>query len=242
MSGGIDWFRWHHGSVTDPKFQLVAKKSGASLSDVLAVWTYLLEKASAAEFRGCFGEVDCESVDCLFGFDEGKTDAILFQMVDRKLIADEYIVAWEKRQVKRERESDNSSERVKAFREKQRQVTPSNASDEQETPREEKRREEVNTTASPVGFAEFWSAYPKKKNKGDAEKAWKVVKPNADLLAKILKAVEVAKAGNDWRKDGGQFIPFPATWLRAKGWEDGETEQAAPKPFDRNAWLRDLMS
>ena len=99
-----------------------------------------------------------------------------------------------------------------------------------------------NTIASPSGFAEFWAAYPKKKNKGDAEKAWKVVKPSADLLAKILKAVEVAKAGNDWRKDNGQFIPFPATWLRAKGWEDGETEQAAPKPFDRNEWLRNLMA
>lgn len=24
MAGGIDWFRWHHGSVTDPKLQLVA--------------------------------------------------------------------------------------------------------------------------------------------------------------------------------------------------------------------------
>ena len=99
-----------------------------------------------------------------------------------------------------------------------------------------------NTTASPSGFAEFWSAYPKKKNKGDAEKAWKGAKPNADLLAKILKAVEVAKAGNDWRKDNGQYIPFPATWLRAKGWEDGETEQAAPKPFDNKAWLKELLS
>ena len=142
MASGIDWFRWHHGSVTDPKFQLVAKKSGSTLPDVLAVWTYLLEKASAAEFRGCFGETDCESVDCLFGFDDGKTESIMLQMVERKLIADEFIVAWEKRQVKRERESDNSSDRVKAFREKQRHVTPSNANDAQETPREEESREE----------------------------------------------------------------------------------------------------
>ena len=31
MAGGIDWFRWHHGSVTDPKFQLVARKSKQAL-------------------------------------------------------------------------------------------------------------------------------------------------------------------------------------------------------------------
>lgn len=102
MASGIDWFRWHHGSVTDPKFQLVARKAAASLPDVLAVWAYLLEQASAAEFRGCFGDVDCEAIDCLFGFDDGKTDAIMVQMAERKLIADEYVVAWEKRQPKKE--------------------------------------------------------------------------------------------------------------------------------------------
>lgn len=144
MAGGIDWFRWHHGSVTDPKFQLVARRSGASLPEVLAVWTYLLEKASAADFRGCFGEIDAEAVDCLFGLSDGATEAILGAMVDRKLIADEYIVAWDKRQPKRERPEDNSADRVRAFREKQRQSEQCNATERHETPRGEKRREEKN--------------------------------------------------------------------------------------------------
>lgn len=147
MASGIDWFRWHHGSVTDPKFQLVARKSGVSLPDVLAVWAYLLEKASASDFRGCFGEVDCESVDFLFGFDDGTTDLILGEMVSRKLIADEYIVAWEKRQPKRERDDSTAAER----KQKQRdlasvgvvfEVTPCHAMSHQVTPREEERREE----------------------------------------------------------------------------------------------------
>lgn len=46
MASGIDWFRWHHGSVTDPKFQLVAKKSGASVAEVVAVWAFMLEVGS----------------------------------------------------------------------------------------------------------------------------------------------------------------------------------------------------
>jgi uncharacterized protein YdaU (DUF1376 family) len=77
-------------------------------------------------------------------------------------------------------------------------------------------------------FDEFWAAYPKKKNKGDAEKAWKALKPKADLLKTILEAVEVAKRGDDWRKENGQFIPYPATWLRAKGWED-EPQMPVPQ-------------
>ncbi len=47
MAGGIDWFRWHHGSVTDPKFQLVAHRAGVRLGDVMVVWAFVLENASA---------------------------------------------------------------------------------------------------------------------------------------------------------------------------------------------------
>ena len=158
MAGGIDWFRWHHGSVTDPKFQLVARKAGASLPDVLAVWAYLLERASSADFRGCFGEIDCEAVDCLFGFEDGVTDAVLCQMVTRQLIADQYIVAWEKRQPKREREDDGSAARTRSYRDRQAcssdatqsHVTPSDATQRQETPRGEERREEQIQEAPPA--------------------------------------------------------------------------------------------
>lgn len=160
MAGGIDWFRWHHGSVTDPKFQLVAKKAGTTLPSVLAVWAYLLEKASAADFRGCFGEVDCDSVDCLFSFAEGTTDAILYQMCERKLIADEYIVSWDKRQTKRERSNDCSTERVRAFREKKRHETPCNANDNQETPREEKSREDILDANASVACKQATEAKP----------------------------------------------------------------------------------
>lgn len=144
---GMDWFRWHHGSVTDPKFQLVARKSGASLPDVLAVWAYVLEAASQAEERGVFGEIDAEALDCLFNFPstETRTADILQAMKERGLIDDVRIVAWHKRQPKRERPDDNSTERVKAFRDKERHGTPSNAKDNQETPRGEERREEENS-------------------------------------------------------------------------------------------------
>jgi uncharacterized protein YdaU (DUF1376 family) len=69
-------------------------------------------------------------------------------------------------------------------------------------------------------FAEFWIAYPKKKNKGDAEKAWKVISPGTDLIAKIMDALLHAKQSKDWAKESGKYIPYPATWLRAKGWDD----------------------
>lgn len=69
-------------------------------------------------------------------------------------------------------------------------------------------------------FTEFWTAYPRKKSKGDAEKAWLKLKPDEQLASQIIAAVERATTSEDWTRDGGKFIPYPASWLNAKGWED----------------------
>lgn len=69
------------------------------------------------------------------------------------------------------------------------------------------------------GFAEFWAAYPKKVAKPDAMKAWKQQKINGeqqDVLAAIVKL----KGSEQWKKNGGAFIPNPATFLRQRRWED----------------------
>lgn len=168
MAGGIDWFRWHHGSVTDPKFQLVARKSKQALASVIAVWAFVLEQASASEERGAFGGIDCEAIDCLLGLDDGATTAILEAMGERGLVAGGAVSSWEKRQPKRERIDSGSTERSRAFRDRQRQVaaegneqrqetpetadaTPRNATQRQETPRVEERREEETPHIPPAG-------------------------------------------------------------------------------------------
>lgn len=69
-------------------------------------------------------------------------------------------------------------------------------------------------------FEIFYKAYPKKRKPGDAEKAWNVIKPDGELLKKMLDAISAAKQTTDWTKEGGKFIPYPASWLRGKGWED----------------------
>lgn len=74
--------------------------------------------------------------------------------------------------------------------------------------------------ASDDGFAAFWTAYPKKKSKGQALSAWKKLKPDSSLQVVILKAIENQKHSPDWQKDKGQYIPYPATWLNAMAWED----------------------
>lgn len=84
----------------------------------------------------------------------------------------------------------------------------------------EERREEERREDRASRFGRFWTAYPKQKSKGDAEKAWKAINPDEPLTERILAAIAVAKSSHEWTKQSGQFIPYPATWLRAKGWED----------------------
>ncbi len=74
-------------------------------------------------------------------------------------------------------------------------------------------------------FEQFWAAYPKKRSKGQAEKTWVKINPDEQLLEAILARLEQAKTSGDWVKDDGRYIPYPSTWLNAKGWEDeGEVE------------------
>lgn len=86
---------------------------------------------------------------------------------------------------------------------------------------------------APTGFAEFWSAYPLKKAKATAEKAWAKLKPSADLQAAILSAIAAHKLSADWQRDGGQYIPHPTTWLNQRRWEDEVTHARSQRP-DQN--------
>ena len=69
-------------------------------------------------------------------------------------------------------------------------------------------------------FPLFWERYPKKLAKRDAEKAFAKIKPDEKLFNLILEKLELYKQSEAWLKDGGQFIPYPATWLNGRRWED----------------------
>lgn len=71
----------------------------------------------------------------------------------------------------------------------------------------------------PADFLIFWEAYPKKKSKDDALKAWQK-KKDKPPITEILDKLKLQIASNDWTKDGGQFIPYPATYINRGGWHD----------------------
>ena len=78
----------------------------------------------------------------------------------------------------------------------------------------------IKKTNNTVGFDSFWKSYPKKEGKGACKKIWARLRPSKQLLEVMLGAVEDQKSTEKWKKDGGQFIPMPATWLNQERWED----------------------
>lgn len=93
----------------------------------------------------------------------------------------------------------------------------------------EKRREEL-TPIVPETFAKFWNAYPRKTAKPRALKAFEKLQFSNGAFQHLLDALEAAKGSAEWRRDGGRFIPHPATWLNDRRFEDEPTQ--AP----RAAW------
>lgn len=82
-------------------------------------------------------------------------------------------------------------------------------------------------------FEIFYKAYPRKVAKPNVIKWFKKHKPSAQLLSEMLVAIEKFKKTDDWIKDGGKFIPYPATWLNAKRWEDDFAVETMSKQEQR---------
>jgi hypothetical protein len=64
---------------------------------------------------------------------------------------------------------------------------------------------------------------------GAFEVFWRHVDP--ELLAVMLAAIDRQRGTEQWRKDDGQFIPHPATWLNGGRWHDEvESQPRGPGP------------
>lgn len=98
---------------------------------------------------------------------------------------------------------------------------------EREKEREKENENEIeNESKKAANFDRFWEAYPRKVGKVKALAAFQKVTVPVDLL---LSAIEAQKKSHQWKKDNGQFIPHPATWLNGKRWEDQVTTEQPPQ-------------
>lgn len=84
-------------------------------------------------------------------------------------------------------------------------------------------------------FEQFWAAWPKKVAKADARKAWNATARIRPDLQTVLNAILAASRTEQWMRGNGQFIPYPATWLRGERWDDQHTV-ALPGVVNEKPW------
>lgn len=117
----VHWFRWHHGTVSDPKWRVVARKASHALSrtvtvaNVISVWAAMLECASQANPRGELIGWSDEDVAAGLDLDEDEVRVIREAMQEKTLQATA-VIAWNARQPRRE--DPSAAERKQRQRER----------------------------------------------------------------------------------------------------------------------------
>jgi hypothetical protein len=73
----------------------------------------------------------------------------------------------------------------------------------------------------PEDFLAFYEAYPRKIAKGEAYKAWTSAKVHP-YLPETAELTAIVSLWNErvYQYREPNYIPHPATWLRARTWED----------------------
>lgn len=133
----MDWVRLYHEVPTDPKWRVIAKRSGQCIPDVVAVYVYILVDASRNTMKR--GETQCnaqnryDEVAATYELEPADVQEILKAM-EGVVVKNGKLMGWEKRNPVRE---DKSTQRVRHWRETQR-----NTLKHGNAPREEKIREE----------------------------------------------------------------------------------------------------
>jgi hypothetical protein len=214
-SKGARWFRLYAEFLDDPKVQMLSE------IDQRRFLMLMCKRCSDGDVTSRDEEI---AFHLRISDDEWReTKARLMQ---KNLINDEAKpIAWDKRQYA----SDSSAERTSAWRDRKKQhcdVTVTPPEKEKEKEKEKMKTIPANVARSrgsgdsSLGFDHFWDQWPKKVGKAEAEKAWKRLGPDEALQEQMLAAIDHQRDSDAWRKDGGAFIPNPATWLRGRRWED----------------------
>lgn len=156
---------------------------------------------------------------------------ILVQSDGTPLAPREQLAAPEKRREEGETEADLLAETA-------RRVAVAEAKKADDAAKAKAARLAAAAAADDALFEEFWKAYPKKVGKDEARKAFDKRNPTTALVAAMVEAIATARASDQWKREKGQFIPNPSTWLNQGRWKDGGVEisdEVAVDPDSRSA-------
>lgn len=232
MNAMTRWFRLYDDVLNDPKVQRLSGESFKFWINMLCIASKnggVLPGIEDMAFALRVSNDVCTSL-----IDELKTCGLIDG--SKRLVPH----GWEKRQYK----SDTSTDRVKRFRERSRNVTETVSETAPDTDTEtdtetDKNQKKIpkkrDRSAGSAEFENFWLVYPRKINRAVALKAFEKAtrKTEADLIISAVRGYKFA--------DDEQFIPHPATWLNQERWIDGTPTSVRPQvtEAEKSAFLEE---
>lgn len=136
------WVRLWLDMPNDPKWRTIARASGQSIGNVIAVYVHMLICAANATERGRTQSYTDEDTASALDLEIAQVTAIREAMQGRVLDGD-YLRGWDKRQPLREDET--AAERARAWREKRKHEQAGNADQTQANANERKRTTDKDT-------------------------------------------------------------------------------------------------
>ncbi|MDQ0505966.1 hypothetical protein [Xanthobacter agilis] len=239
MSG---WVRLWEDMPTDPKWRVVARKSGQAVPSVIAVFTILMVEGGKAGRSGDISGARVEDIAAALDMDDDAVSAIIDAMQGR-VIDGHALSGWDRRQPKRE---DTSTQRVKEYRERKKQdvkraETQCNAPEAEAEAEAEISDADASDVSAPThppdddwprDFQDlFWRAYPHRVGKSDAlAKLDRIRKSRRVTFAKLMSGLDAYIAS----KPPDRQWCNPATWLNQGRWDDEPNIAAPPRGQERS--------
>jgi len=235
-----DWIKLRKSVLTHPRLVRTMSALNAdrlrTLGGIVSAWCLLDEQTSDGKLDGYTPEILDELVG-LPGLARAMEVSGWLVITTNGLEAPDF----EKHNGSSAKRRAQESDRKTSARNADKYPQPMQTNCGPEKRREEKSKLPPTPKGDVEGFDQFWSAYPKRKSRASAVKAWAKAVKLASVQT-IIAAVEQQKLGPDWTKDGGKYIPHPASWLNAEAWQDDlqiqlpATTSATSRPFTPEDW------
>lgn len=211
-----DWVRLWHDMPTDPKWRVVARKSGQPLACVIAVFNLLMVSASQnADARGTLQGWDSEDAAAALDMEPADVAAIVSAM-QGKVLDGERLTGWDKRQPKRE--DGTAGERKAAW--KAREDAKKNASERDGTHRNAPETETETETEKKKKGGYAFSGSVVRLTKADFDR-WQRAFPDLDLGAHL-------QMRDDWLV--GQAESARAKWFNStSSWLANRQQEAVSR-------------
>lgn len=234
------WVRLWADLPTDPKWRVIAKRSGRPISEVMSVFMFMMvnagERRPNATERGELANWSDEDTAAALDIDPQHVTCIREAMQGKTLDGNK-LSGWEKRQPIRD---DGSAERAREWRERNRTQPNAEKRPDIDTDIDTEKKEKgarVRASFDAEFEKDFWPVYPEKVGKRTALTAFNSARKRTELapmLAGLRNYITSKPIDRPWCN--------PSTWLNQDRWLDQPATAANVLPFGTDPPKREFTA